>query len=190
MGSEPVARSGRHSVCRKVVERRLRGSEDARVEFAPAEGEVRVIAELLGRRPDEVAAIKLPGPGRLLESPLTSFGAPKLNGFDMPEHLEVAWDAETPHPAARYDSPQGSLIVVSHETGPEIFFAVAGGAAAAATVIRGAYDFIQWVRSRREKNGAPPDVVDAQPVQFWFYDRGRLRRRDVLPLEPPETTRG
>jgi hypothetical protein len=151
----------------------------------PTEGEVRAVAELLGHRPDEVSAIKLPGPGRLAESPLT-FGAPELDGFEPPAHLKVAWDDQTPHPAARYDSPEGSLIVVSHETGPVLFFVWLGGAAAATTVVQGAYGFMQWVRARRRRSGASPDVVTAAPVQLWFYDGATLRSQEVLPLEPPE----
>jgi hypothetical protein len=62
---------------------------------APVEGEVRAVAELLAHRPDQLTAIKLPGPGRIGESVLTAMGMPELHGFSPPEHIEVAWDGET-----------------------------------------------------------------------------------------------
>ena len=105
---------------------------------------------------------------------------PALNGFDPPDHLEVSWDDKGTHFAGAYRSPDGELIVVSHESGPELFFLILGGAAAATTLIRGAHEFMQWVRAHRLQNGAPPEVVNAEPLQFWFYEKGNLRRTEVL----------
>src|SRR5689334_6765451 len=96
--------------------------------FAPCAGEVQAIAELLRRRPDEITAIKLPGPGALVESPLTLDAIPEIDGFAAPEHFRISWDEERAHPAARYDSQHGSLVVVSHESGPALFFVVIGAA--------------------------------------------------------------
>jgi len=159
---------------------RLRNSQ---LTPAPAEGEVQALAKLLGSRPDKISSIKLPGPGGLGESPLTRLGLPELEGFETPTHLDVAWNGERKHPAARYDSQAGSLIVVSHETGPQIFF-VAEALAATTTVVRAVLNVMSWVRARREENGAPPGIVRAAPIQFWFYESGTLRHRKIFPAEP------
>lgn len=112
---------------------------------------------------------------------------PDLAGFNPAEHVRVGWEGEEYRRfAARYDSPDGSLIVVSHETGPEIFFVVLGGAAAATTVIRGVYNLIEWVRAGRARGPARPEDVNAHPIRFLFIEDGTVRTRDVLPLDPPE----
>lgn len=150
----------------------------------PAVGEVRAVAELLGHSPTELTAIKLPGPGRIAESVLTVRGPlPRLEGFGLAEHVDVEWGGESKHFAARYDSQARSLVVVSHETGPEIFVLLPA-VAAATTVIRGAYDFIRWVRQQRpDRLGVN---VDDTPIQFWFVEDGHIQRREVVRLEPTE----
>src|SRR5437773_75640 len=63
-------RLDREPLVRRPLERSFRVGDDPAVgseAAVPPEGEVRAVAEVLGRRPDELAAVKLPGPGRLLE---------------------------------------------------------------------------------------------------------------------------
>lgn len=80
------------------------GSEAA----APVEGEVRAVAELRGRQPDELTAIRVPGPGRVGKSVQTMIEQlPELDGFAPPERLEIKWKGyrDGYRFAARYGSP-------------------------------------------------------------------------------------
>lgn len=75
---------------------------------------------------------------------------PELEGYSPPQHIEIAWDEKRRRAGARYDSSSssdGSLVVVSHETGPLFYFAILDGTAAVAELIRAAYDLMQWVRT-------------------------------------------
>jgi hypothetical protein len=147
---------------------------------APGDAEVRAVARLFGRRADELTAIKLPGPGSIGESVLTVSGPmPSLESFDPPQQIKNRMDDES-RLACRYDCPEASVIVVSHETGPEIFVLI-GAAGAATTVIRGVHSFIRWVRAHRPSHADS----EVEPLQYWFVEDGHVRRRGVLPPETP-----
>lgn len=122
----------------------------------------------------------MPGPGRLGESALTIGQLPELEGFTEAIDVDVAWGEER-RLAARYDFSDGAIVIVSHETGPQIFFAVlsgaagAAGTAAAGAAIRGATTLVKWVLDRRGGRGS-----DAVPLRFWFVEDGRVKAQEVF----------
>jgi hypothetical protein len=131
----------------------------------PSPEEVRAIARLLGASPDRLVSWKVPGPGRLGESVL-ALRVPQLNGYEPPNTTWVEWDrggAKSQRIAALYASDEGGVIVVSHETGPELWVTVAegvvGGAAGAAVTA-----LLDHLRQRRR------GMVD---TNLWSY---RIRR--------------
>jgi hypothetical protein len=86
------------------------------------------VAEALGQVPTSLQSIRIVGPGSLGESVLTMFFAPPIPSASAPRKVRVA-----NHPALVYAIPgSGAIAVASHETGPEIFIAVAAGVASAA----------------------------------------------------------
>jgi hypothetical protein len=144
---------------------------------APDAEEVRAVARLLGCSPDQLTAIKFPGPGHLGESVVT-LEAPHIERFTTPDRVALSLTDE--RFAVCYSSRDGSLVLVSHESGPLIFF-ILGGAGAATTVLRGASDLFRWVRARRATQRSANE--EAAAVQYWFVEDGRLRSAEVLPAD-------
>jgi hypothetical protein len=120
--------------------------------------------------------MKLPGPGSLGESMLTGW-APPIEGFGEPTHLRAEWPAanETAkHPAALYTGHDGSFLAVSHERGPELYFAVVGAAASAITVTDGARRFLTWCLDHRRGATRGAQWADVRAVRRTFDTEGRV----------------
>ena len=88
-------------------------------------GVVASVAELLGVRPSDLVSFKLSGDLHLAESVVAWLPPPpELDGFDPPPKIKLGSESQgapTLRLAARYHSASGDLVLVSHESGPEIF---------------------------------------------------------------------
>ena len=123
---------------------------------------------------------------------------PRLEGFDGPalHRLELISAGErgrnqtprsTSRPAARYDGPAGSVLVVSHEHGPELFFEIVGAAGSVATLTQAVAKLLAFVRARRrpelvETPAYPEGVVakSIRAVQREYRRDGTLAREWIL----------
>jgi hypothetical protein len=163
----------------------------------PSPQEVSAVAAELSTRPEQLTSVRLPGPGGLAESALAP-SLPELDGFDGPavQWLETGSENEpsrhrrrrsTSRLVARYESPAGSVLVVSHEHGPELFFAILGGAGSAATIAQAVAKILAFVRGRRprglvQRPSAPEGVIanSIRAVQREYYPDGTLAREWIL----------
>lgn len=119
------------------------------------------VAEELERPPEGLVGIKTsPGDGwELFSAP------PDLPDFAAPKQFMMAYPYEyggsTERPALRYDSPDGSLVVVAHETGVAIWAAVEHMATVVG-LLGGVVALWDRVRAKRPAEaGGPPDKVTA-----------------------------
>src|SRR3954467_7806868 len=111
--------------------------------LSPSPGEFDAAALALGSGSQPLVAIRLPGPLQTAESILTELRGmlPNLAGRNPPVLLDLNWEgAGGAHPAALYEADEGGgLLVVSHESGPLVFFPWIEAAAAAAGLLQAAY---------------------------------------------------
>lgn len=160
---------------------------------APSAEEVRAAAALLGVAPDAVSSFKLPGPGSLGESMLTGW-SPRLDGFNEPEHLRAEWDVEgerVSHPAALYTGGDGNFLAISHERGPELYFALVGAGASAIAVIDGVRRFLTWCLDQRRGSQRGTPWADVRAVRRTFDLEGRVLTEEEVEirLRPDEPLR-
>ena len=123
---------------------------------------------------------------------------PRLEGFDGPalHRLELTSGGErgrnqtprsTSRLAARYDGRAGSVLVVSHEHGPELFFEIVGAAGSGATLSQAVAKLLAFVRARRrpglvETPAYPEGIVanSIRAVQREYRPDGTLAREWIL----------
>lgn len=153
---------------------------------SPSEGEVGAVADLLGVSSNTLSSLKLPGPLPVAGSILTELSGmlPALEGFDPPQQLTLEWDGPRgpeQRYAARYDSPTGSIVVVSHESGPELFLFALEAAAAAATVLASGYAFVRFVGTRGWSDDHEPARLTI--TRRWYDENGRLRHEEITELD-------
>lgn len=131
----------------------------------------------------------MPGPGWIGESVLTLQAMPSIEGFDPPVFgvLEVAGrdGGVKSRPTARYDSPDGSILVASHEDGPIVYTLLeAAGNLAAVTV--GVAGVVRHIRARRKANRLPDDWVYVREVRWGFDSDGNVVREERLEIKAEE----
>lgn len=148
---------------------------------ASSDDEVRAVGRLLSFRPDQLVSYKLPGPGALGESVLAIGAQPKLEGFDSPERLWLEWvtnEQAAKRPAVLYKAGEGGVVIISHESGPEIWIPIIDGVVAAAAAGAVAA-LIEFVRDRRRQIGRGDGDTWAYQILREYHEDGTLRREQI-----------
>lgn len=118
------------------------------------------VADELGRPPEGLVGIKMSH----VDGSGLPHDPPELAGFEPPKAFMISYPypggGSTERPAVRYDSAEGSLIVVGHESGAAIW-AFVEHAATVVGLLGGVVGLTDWVRARRGGGRREqPDKVD------------------------------
>jgi hypothetical protein len=179
---------GRRRRARTRCDRRV--GNDSRIDARipqPSAREVRGVARELGGGAAEISAVKVPGPGGIGESILTYTAMPSIEGFGQPVRgdleVETRDGSVRSRATARYDSPDGSILVASHEDGPIVYtlLAAAGNIAA---VTAGVAALVRHIRGRRKTKRRPEEEwIYERDVRWGFESDGNVVREERVKIK-------
>lgn len=128
----------------------------------PPPEEALAIAKLLGCRPSQLRAVKMDsqdGGGTLPHEP-----PPAIDGFRAPSRFTLDYAAyDWEKGSVRYDSANGSLVVVEHESGAVIWHLVEVTATVMGLFGISVLDVFKWIRAHRF---AGPNPQTARVYRF------------------------
>ena len=140
-------------------------------------------------RIQSLASLRLPGPLEAAESLLTLIPGllPTVDGFGPPKRLRLDWGGDLPHPSAAYVSGEGTLLVVSHESGPVAIFPWIEGAAATAALLQAAYTIFRHVANLASPKARQIGYIECV-LRELDVSSGTYREQIVrIPLKPRPT---
>jgi hypothetical protein len=159
------------------------GSEGSGGSFPTAtRWEVNSAARILGTRPDKLASIRVPGPGQIGESVLT-LQLPRLQGFEAEARdvrVAAPGDPRDSRFATLYTKAEDRILIVSHESGPEIFFDLLQAGAAGVAALDGVVRLVGYVRRRRAAIPSAASIAHQSLTMREYRPDGSVMREITI----------